>query len=106
VISDPDLLAAIARTRWIFAKTMARTPHWYVRRGACDDADFCRLFDAIQKSGSVERFGAREYRYLYAGDGFKYWTMTDDLRKSVVINRAEVKAPPGSRTRPCSGRGR
>jgi len=29
----------------------------------------------------VERFGATSYRYLHPGDGWKYWTMTDDIRK-------------------------
>jgi hypothetical protein len=105
-MDDPELLAAISRMEWIFARTMPRAPHWYTRRGACDDADYARLFHAIQKSEAVEGFGNASYRYLYPGDGYKYWTMTTDLRICAIINRAEVKPPPSPRTPPCSGRRR
>jgi hypothetical protein len=61
-----------------------------VVRTPANDADYVALFHTVQRNGVVERFGKRRYRYWYAGDGFKYWTMTTDVNQSRVINRAKV----------------
>jgi hypothetical protein len=73
-----------------FAKTMPKTPHWYVRRDDSNEADYVELFNTIAREGKRERFGKAYYRYWYPGDGFKYWAMTTDIRQSRIINRAKV----------------
>ena len=80
----------LSRLEFKFAKTMPETPHWYVVRSPANEADYVALFHACQRDGVDEKFGGRRYRYWYPGDGFKYWTMTTDLARSQVINRAKV----------------
>jgi len=31
-------------------------------------------------------------QYLYLGDGYKYWRMTDIIAESIIINRAKDDA--------------
>jgi hypothetical protein len=69
---------------------MPEIPHWYVVRGAENEADYVALFDIIREQGVWEKFGKRRYRYLYLGDGWKYWAMTTDVNYSRIINRAKV----------------
>jgi hypothetical protein len=69
-----------------FAKTMPEHPHSYVRRSPENEDEYLRLFHRITKEGVLETFQGRRYRYWYAGDGFKYWSMGH------VINRARAKA--------------
>jgi hypothetical protein len=59
-----------------------------VVRSPANEADYVRLFETIAKEGEVEKFKGRAYRYWHPGDGFKYWTMTTDVRQSRIINRA------------------
>jgi hypothetical protein len=84
------------RLEFVFAKTMPSTPHEYVRRDPENEAMYVELYHAVKRLGVWERFGGRRYQYWYAGDGFKYWTMTDDLSLSRIINRAKVEADDGS----------
>ena len=58
-------------------------------RTADNEADFVALFHAVRQNGVNERWNGRTYRYWYVG-GWKYWTMTTDVRQSHVINRAKV----------------
>jgi hypothetical protein len=88
----------LSRLEFRFAKRMPETPHEYVVRTRANEGDYVALFHVIQDKGANEPFGARPYRYWYAGDGFKYWAMTTDSKLSHVINRAKVGAsvsPPG-----------
>ena len=39
----------------------------------------------------IERWQGPARRYLYPGDGYKYWAMTDDEPQSRVINRMRVE---------------
>jgi hypothetical protein len=75
-----------------FAKTMADIPHWYVRRGPENEAEYVELFRLIGEHGVWEQFQGKAYQYLYARDGYKYWRMSDDLSQSQIINRAAVDA--------------
>ena len=84
--APPDL----SRLTFKFAKTMPGTPHEYVVRSAENEADYVALFRTVRREGVDEKFGGRSYRYWYPGDGWKYWTMTDDVTKSQIINRAKV----------------
>jgi hypothetical protein len=89
-MDDAELLATIDKMTWIFARSYERfAPHWYARRADSDYGDYVRLFEAIQASERIERFGKRKYRYLYLGD-WKYWTMSTDFRQCAIINRAKV----------------
>ena len=80
----------LSRLTFKFAKSMPETPHWHVVRTRANEADYVALFHAIQEKGVQEKFGKRRYRYWRPGDGFKYWTMTTDVKQSHVINRAKV----------------
>src|SRR5215831_12596685 len=82
------ILELLARLDFTFAKTMPETPHWWVRKTEENLADYTRLFDTIKTHCRRERFGKYWYRYLYPGDGFKYWAMTTDVRYSRIMNRA------------------
>lgn len=89
----------LSRLTFKFAKSMPEIPHWYVVRSAANEADYVALFTIIQAKGVNEPFGSRNYRYWRPGDGFKYWTMTTEVKQSHVINRAKVDArrwPAGS----------
>jgi hypothetical protein len=75
----PDILAVIARLSFQLARTMPELPHEYtVRRKAQDDADYVALFEAIMQRGVLERWGQNRKlaRYLYPGDGWRYWSMS------------------------------
>lgn len=83
-----DLLRAIARLHFKPARTMPELPHEYtLRREAADEADFLLLFEAIQRDGVIERWKGWPGRYLYPGDGWRYWPMTAKLAPKVEFNR-------------------
>jgi hypothetical protein len=52
---------------------------------------FIALFEAIQQHGRDERYNRRKKKYLYPGDGFKYWAMVKDLADSTIINRMKIE---------------
>ena len=88
-----DFELDLSRLTFSLAKTMPETPHEYVVRSEENEADYRALFHIIQEKGVAEKFGKRRYRYWYPGDGWKYWTMTTDVKRSHVINRAEDARP-------------
>ena len=68
---------AIARLEFVFAKTMPHMPHEYtVRKKAADDRDYVALYKAIMFDGTVQRYRGKAARYLYPGDGWRYWSMS------------------------------
>ena len=78
----PDILEVIARLDFVFARTMPEWPHEYTtRRKARDDADYIALYEAIMQ-GQIEWWRAdlgkrlKPARYLYPGDGWRYWSMS------------------------------
>ena len=90
----------IERGRWIFAKTMPLTPHWYVLRREQDDAEFSRAVLDIRRYGHRITFQGRPY-VIYVIDGYKYWSMGwpldsaacdgknhDSANCTILINRA------------------
>ena len=88
------LRAETARLTWTFAKTMAHIPHAYVVRGRTAPEDiYARLFEAILRWGRNMQFGPYKNRYLFLGDGFKYWAMTSRAWESRIINRDSVLDP-------------
>ena len=56
-------------------------------RNPATDAFYKELFDTIQKDGVVEFWRETPRRYLYPGDGSKYWAMTRHKWQSRAINR-------------------
>jgi hypothetical protein len=51
-----------------------------------------KLFETIKAHGVRELApsGKNRNRYLYPGDGHKYWAMTSAVWHSRIINRAKV----------------
>jgi hypothetical protein len=86
-------LEIISRLSWRFAKTMPETPHEYTVRGKPEgnEADYEALYHDIQQIGVDERHNGRKKKYLYPGDGWKYWAMTTHLPSSHVLNRMLIK---------------
>jgi hypothetical protein len=68
-------------------------PHAYVVRGRPPGNEplFEALFHAIQQHGRDQRYNRRKKKYLYPGDGFKYWTMSTHLPSTTIINRMLVE---------------
>ena len=86
-------LALIGQLSFRFAKTMAHVPHEYTTRDRTDDAReaaYIGLFERIQAKGVIEHWKGQARRYLYPGDGYKYWAMTDVEPESRVIARMRV----------------
>ena len=47
---------------------------------------------AIQQHGRDERYNRRRKKYLYPGDGFKYWSMDEALiAEARVLNRMRIE---------------
>jgi len=82
-----ELKNAVATLDWRFAKTMPQWPHWYIVRCPEIEDVYVELFHATIMHGKWEYFLKRPQQYLYLGDGFKYWRMTDFLPESRIINR-------------------
>lgn len=88
-----ELSLVIARAKWQFAWTYARTcPHEYTTRKRCAPEDHGRLIDCIERYGITGRFGKSYRKYFYFQER-KYWHMgepcSDNPEKQPnVINRA------------------
>ena len=91
VITDIDEARDILeRNKWIFAKTMPETPHFYtLRRTWRDEKEFESIVEYIREHGVKEKFEGKEYIYLHLGD-FKYWTMGEAAKDTILINRAKI----------------
>jgi hypothetical protein len=83
-------LAVIARLSFRRAKTMPHIPHEYTVKKD-NPADYEALFHAIQQNGVDERWQGRIKKYLYPGDGWKYWTMTTHAPSSHILNRMLIE---------------
>jgi integrase len=91
---NENALSIISRLNFRFAKTMPQTPHEYTVREPEDEAteaDYIALFNTILADGIDERYGRGKKKYLYPGDGWKYWAMTTHLPSSRVLNRQQIE---------------
>jgi hypothetical protein len=86
-----ETLAAIANLSFRAAKTMPHIPHEYTVRSPETEPAYVALFAAIQERGVFERYEGRKKKYLYPGDGRKYWAMTTALSQSRIINRMKIE---------------
>ena len=88
-------LELIAQLGFQVALTMPEIPHtqYTVRDkvNAARETAYVQLFHLIQADGVIERWRGRKTRFLYPGDGYKYWAMTTDEPQSRVLNRMRVE---------------
>ena len=85
-MSEDSIIAVIEWLQWHTAKTMPELPHQYCRRTKANEADWRALQAAIKASPVTERWRGRRKRYLYPGDGWKYW----DQPPHPLINRMRI----------------
>ena len=80
-----ELLEAAA---WIYAKSMPQWPHEYTLRKTWEEDDqYARVFRYIHEHGYDRKFYRKTFRSLIVGD-YYYWPMTDDINKSLLMNRS------------------
>ena len=84
-----DLRAFVANARWIFARTMPKSPHWYTLRRENPEGSFEAFVLFIRENGYDEEFGGRWYT-KFDLDGWSYWTMGAPLDETILINRAKL----------------
>jgi hypothetical protein len=86
----------IAKSRWIFAKTMPQNPHYYMlRKEYASDAEFVRFVEIIRRYGYRYQYGGYWYIQLDVDEWF-YWTMGAPLEETILINRKDLKLKGGS----------
>lgn len=77
----------LLNAEWKFAKTMPWNPHHYTLKEKWKDKQlFQNIVYFINDFGKDEKFKNSFYKVLYLGD-YKYWTMSLDLTKVILINR-------------------
>lgn len=85
----------VAGSRWRFAKTYVETfPHEYTLDEWCDEQDFQRAIECIERWGREEAFYAARRKYFYVDDRM-YWHMgdassADEEERPGLINRSWV----------------
>ena len=52
---------------------------------------YVQLFHLIQADGVIEGWRGGRTRFLYPGDGYKYWAVTTSEPESRVINRMRIE---------------
>lgn len=104
-----DILTVIARMSFRPAATMPQLPHEYSIRGrTASPADYDALSAAIRARGVTERWNAkrlcagepltlgagagRPARYLYPGDGWRYWQMGPTINRNLVTEAERLRA--------------
>jgi len=86
-----EILQVIGQLSFRVAKTMIEIPHEYTVRDEANEAAYVALFNAIAADGVFERWRGRRKRYLYPGDGWKYWAMTSSVWQSRILNRMRIE---------------
>lgn len=81
----------IARVNWTLANSHLNIPREYIIRGQCGltDEEFEYFICAIMEFGSLEMILKANRPHLYI-DGYKYWTMVPNIKKSIIIDRQKV----------------
>lgn len=90
-ISTDQAREIVNRFHWKFAKSMPTIPHEYTVKSKTnrqDAEDYEKLFRYIYENHYIRYFYGKPYKYVDI-DGYSYWIMTDDIRESIIINRAE-----------------
>jgi hypothetical protein len=90
IFTNDEFTSAARSFSWTYAKTMPQCPHEYIVRGkTADDETYFMMFRTIEAHGEWGKWNGTPRQYLHPGDGFYYWKMTDDIRESIIINRAK-----------------
>lgn len=90
-ITKDEAREIIKRFHWQFAKSMPQIPHYYTvksKRSKRDAEDYEKLYTYIYENHYIKYFYGKPYKYVDI-DNYSYWIMTDDIRASIIINRAE-----------------
>lgn len=87
--------AYVKSVYWREAKTYRNTtPHEYivVRQGDPRRGEFRKMFTLIEKYGKIEKFFGIDYKYLFLGDGYKYFAGDGGGWKenNCILNRAKA----------------
>ena len=87
----PYIASLLEQEKWIWAKTMPSIPHEYIVRGKCrmQEEDFLMIVHAQRDIGKHEVWGKYNFPYLYL-NGYKYWTMGDTFKNTIILNRQKV----------------
>jgi hypothetical protein len=95
-MSDEEIASFIEAHDWRFAKTMPKTPHWYVVKSECHDIEmYHRFAHHIDTRGYKQRFFSKRYTYFDFGD-FQYWICADghwSEDATAILNRAKRELP-------------
>ena len=92
-----ELRDFIAREKWTFAKTYAKTwPHEYIVRERVDEDLFVQLVRHIREHGYEGRFYSQKNMYFDC-DGMAYWTMGEPISETTIINRCPEEGTYESR---------
>jgi hypothetical protein len=95
-LNNAEFVATAEKFMWTFAKTMPQCPHEYIVRGKTADEDtYLAMFRTIEARGEWGTWNNTPRQYLHPGDGYYYWKMTNDIRESIVINRAKETETSG-----------
>jgi len=81
-----NLKAFIKESKWIFAKTYAKTwPHEYIVQERVDNDLFLELAQHIDTCGYVEHFFNKEVTY-WDYQSYTYWHMENIINRCVVAD--------------------
>ena len=88
--NEKTIIEDLLNQKWIFAKTMPETPHWYtLRKNWADNKSFDEAVILIREKGYRKKHRGRTYIYLEI-ENMKYWTMGAPVNKTILINRALI----------------
>ena len=86
-----QVIMTLWKTKFTFAKTMKSIPHeWTCKNDWNNKEAFEKIVMFIRENGVKEKFYNKEYIYFYANK-YKYWTMSNPLEKTIIINRAKAE---------------
>jgi hypothetical protein len=89
-MTEQEVQDFIQHHNWTFAKSMPKSPHYYVVKEKCRAPDeFIEFVKHIRKYGTPRPFFRKTYIYLDIGE-WTYWTMGAPLSETIIINRASI----------------
>tara|TARA_Y100000004_G_scaffold63462_1_gene71159 strand:- start:6581 stop:6880 length:300 start_codon:yes stop_codon:yes gene_type:complete len=88
-MTKKELAEILKDSSFRVAKTMPKIPHSYTLKEKWISAkEFERVVLAIREHGKREHWKWGKYFTYFYANGYKYWTMGNDLKKTILINRA------------------
>ena len=77
----------LLNAKFVFAKSMPKTPHYYTLRETWNDSDFDKVVSLIRINGYKKKFFRTFYTYFDINN-FQYWTMGASINRTILINKA------------------